>query len=306
MRFGDNKLSTFKTHLYDTLKRSGIDESELRPIFDRLCHYRLGYSANRLLMEPDQRLSESEILLLIADLKRLRSHEPVQYVVGHEEFCGHSFKVSAATLIPRPETEELVQWIIHDLSESKPSTAELNRPTSILDIGTGSGCIPISLKSELPDALVHGLDISEEALAMAVHNAESILGHGTQRGSTVHFHQVDVLTDALPVTDLDVIVSNPPYVLRAEADQMKENVLAHEPHLALFVEDNDPLIFYRRIAELALSGLSDGGRLYFEINEALEKETTALLQDIGYAHIDCRKDLSGKPRMIRCRPADRL
>jgi release factor glutamine methyltransferase len=194
--------------------------------------------------------------------------------------------VNEQVLIPRPETEELVEWI----AQTNKGKAHLR----VLDIGTGSGCIPLALYQQLQQPEIHAIDISSGALEVARQNA------ATQQ-ATIHFHQADILDNAnwhvLPV--FDCIVSNPPYITLSEKQEMQENVLAHEPHLALFVPDEDPLRFYRAIASFALQHLAPGGQLYFEINEAWGKETAELLTGKGFTNIELKQDLQGKDRMLK-------
>ncbi|MGV3539701.1 MAG: peptide chain release factor N(5)-glutamine methyltransferase [Rufibacter sp.] len=218
-------------------------------------------------------------------LERLLQHEPLQYVLGQAHFYGREFKVTPAVLIPRPETEELVQLVI--------KTYQHQPQVKLLDIGTGSGCIPITLAAELPQAEVCGLDVSSEALEIARQNAEKL-------GQNVTWLQQDILQEipALPPNSLDVVISNPPYVLESEKELMRENVLSFEPHLALFVPNEDPLLFYRRIAQLAQQLLKKGGRLFFEINEQYAQETMAMLQNQGYKDMKVRTDLRGKERIV--------
>jgi len=283
MRFADNLLSTFKKHFAEELIKKGTSSLEIRPMFDMLCQHRLGYPSSRLLMDPQQRISESEILGLIADLKRLKTHEPIQYVIGHAAFRNRSFSVNPNVLIPRPETEELIEWLV---IEEKAAQLE------VLDIGTGSGCIAISAALELDNPTVHAIDVSTEALDLAKQNASALK-------ADVTFHHCDILQERPECGELDILISNPPYVKQSESKAMHANVMAHEPHLALFVDDSDPLLFYRRIADLGTTVLRPKGRIYFEINEAHGEDTAVMLADFGYVEVDCRKDTSGKDRMIR-------
>lgn len=221
--------------------------------------------------------------------QRLLTGEPVQYVLGEAEFCGRLFHVAPGVLIPRPETQELCQWMIATL-RSYPT------PLSILDIGTGSGCIACTLAAEIPEADVTAWDISETALAMARENAKRTNVH-------VSFRQVDALqlpaNPVPPATHYDLIVSNPPYICERERTAMAPNVLDHEPPLALFVPDDDPLLFYRAIADYARQSLKPGGSLFFEINPLYTQELQAFLQAMSYHTIETRNDQFGKPRMIR-------
>ena len=244
-----------------------------------------GWKRVDLAMNPDAELSGDEIERWNNVLAQLGQQKPIQYIFGKTHFYGLKFEVNENTLIPRPETEELVEWIIHE-NKSKGKI-------SILDIGTGSGCIAVSLAKNLPDADVFAIDVSEEALAVAKHNAE---GNNVK----VTFWQKDILaTEYLP-QKFDIIVSNPPYVRNLEKAEIKPNVLEYEPHLALFVDDNDALLFYRKIALLAQSSLNEYGRLYFEINQYLGNETVDMLEQYGFKNVVLRKDIYGNDRMISC------
>ena len=216
-------------------------------------------------------------------VNRLRKQEPVQYILGVTEFYGREFNVNSSTLIPRPETEELVGLI------TKENT---KHGLKVLDIGTGSGCIATSLFFELNESIVHAIDIDDEALKIAKENAYRL-------GAALNFMQGDILSNNFETEGLDIIVSNPPYVRDSEKKQMHRNVLDYEPDLALFVSDNDPLIFYRRIAEVSAKKLRQGGKLYFEINEAYGLEVKTLMQDHGFHDVEVFKDLQGKDRMVR-------
>ena len=228
---------------------------------------------------------------LLNILKALKTGKPLQYVIGETEFYGLTFKVNPSVLIPRPETEELVEWILSDVRKSKISPEGIK----IIDIGTGSGCIPISLKINLPDAKLYAVDVSTEALDVSRQNS-------TLNNVAIHFIQDDILnpiSEELKNEKFGVIVSNPPYVLDAEKPKMLPNVLDHEPHLALFVPDDDPLIFYKAIADFAIKNSDINVALYLEINENLGEETVTLLKHMGFKNIELRQDLSGKDRMIR-------
>ena len=219
-------------------------------------------------------------------LARLRNFEPLQYILGFEVFRGLSFEVNPNVLIPRPETAELIDWIITDYP---------NFTGRLLDVGTGSGCISISLAKAFPTATVEAWDVSTEALKVATRNA-------VQNEVQVLFKEKDVLTcrmdKALPA-HYGIIVSNPPYIAEKEKTSMETNVLDWEPSLALFVPDADPLLFYRTIAQHGQTLLVDGGVLYFEINQLYGAETVSMLQELGYKQIELRKDLSGNDRMIK-------
>ena len=236
---------------------------------------------------PNFELSEVEVEKWNTILADLQHEKPIQYITGEAWFYGLQFEVNENTLIPRPETEELVEWII----ESQKSKVQ-SQKCEILDIGTGTGCIPISLKTNLPQANVSAIDVSEKALEVAKRNAVS-------NKVDISFIQADILE----VEDLsqyfDIIVSNPPYVRNLEKQEIKKNVLDYEPHLALFVEDTDALLFYRKIAQLALKNLSPNGLLFFEINQYLGKETVELLDNLGFKNIELKKDIYGNDRMIK-------
>ena len=226
---------------------------------------------------------------LAADVARLLDGEPVQYVVGEAEFCGRRFIVRPGVLIPRPETEELCRWILED-------NGLWSEGCEILDIGTGSGCIAVTLAAELPKAAVTAWDISETALAIARENADRI-------GIPVKFENQDIIHYSLPTgeggTSFSLIVSNPPYVCRNEAEQMEAHVLEHEPHEALFVPDDDALVFYRAICRFGQHALLPGGWLYFEINPLYAEDLFALMSEMGYVDVETRQDQFGKTRMIR-------
>lgn len=215
-------------------------------------------------------------------LKKLLRGMPIQYILGKAPFYGRELKVGPEVLIPRNETEELVHMIIKENPQSG---------LRILDVGTGSGCIPISLALEMENATLFGLDISEKALELAYENAKSL-------EAEVSFFRCNILQEEIPIKDLDILVSNPPYVRDSEQSQMHQNVLQFEPHLALFVADDNPLIFYRSIAEKGRKALKPGGKLYFEINEAFGQETKKLMEDLGYSEIRILEDLNGRNRMV--------
>lgn len=231
--------------------------------------------------EPDAK-QKKELARIIG---RLKTYEPIQYILGETEFYNLKLIVNPNVLIPRPETEELVHWILD---------TEMPRQAKLLDIGTGSGCIALALKANLPEAIVKGIDISDKALETARKNA-----HLNQL--EVHFTKADILNIAgNDLEQLDVIVSNPPYVRESEKQLMQKNVLDFEPTEALFVSDNDPLIFYLSIAQFAKVQLRKGGFLFFEINEYLGAEVFTLLEDFGFVNIELKMDLMGKNRMMRC------
>ncbi len=215
-------------------------------------------------------------------IKRLKSNEPIQYILGKAYFYERPFLVNEHTLIPRQETEELVYLVLNELDN--------NRKLVILDIGTGSGCIPITLKLEANQHLYEGIDISKKALQTASQNADELK-------AKVDFNYLDILKDRL-TKKYDVIISNPPYVLENEKPQMKQNVLAHEPHSALFVPNTNPLLFYKQITQVALNHLTPNGKLYFEINEQFGKEVVDLLMSHSFKQVSLHQDLNGKDRFV--------
>ncbi|WP_300569017.1 peptide chain release factor N(5)-glutamine methyltransferase, partial [Flavobacterium sp.] len=239
-----------------------------------------------LALNPNIELDTIQLLQWETVLSQLKEHKPIQYILGETEFFGLPFYVNGNTLIPRPETEELVDWII-----SVNQKRQESEPLRILDIGTGSGCIAVSLAKNLPNAKVFAIDVSDKALATAQKNAERNNTHVT------FFHKDILETEDLEL-QFDIIVSNPPYVRNLEKEEINKNVLEYEPHLALFVEDDDALIFYRKISELALNHLSEKGQLYFEINQYLGAGMISLLQHYDFKNIELRKDIYGNDRMI--------
>lgn len=250
-----------------------------------------------LALQPDLVFSKAELETWNLILEQLKKEIPVQYLLGTTHFYGLEFEVNSNVLIPRPETEELVDWIIQSRNFGTKFNPEVSGQSSkikILDIGTGSGCIAISLAKNLPNAEVFALDVSDKALATAQKNAEL-------NQVTIQFiHQSILETEDLG-QQFDLIVSNPPYVRHLEKQEIKKNVLDNEPHLALFVDDNDALVFYRKIAQLAQKNLNPQGQLYFEINQYLGQEMLDLLQKMGFKDTVLRKDIYGNDRMIQCR-----
>ena len=243
----------------------------------------------RMALEPNLRLSESEMLTFHFAVKDLLKNKPLQYIIGETEFCDLKFKVNENVLIPRPETSELV----HLISNSKKPAVQ--SPKSILDIGTGSGCIAISLAKQLPQSQVYALDISEKALCIAKENA--IINN-----VDITFIHDDILSLKNKVeTKFDIIVSNPPYVRDLEKTEMHDNVLNWEPHNALFVSDDDPLIFYRSILEFAKNNLRENGEVWFEINEYLGKEMIDLCCEMGFSNVNIYKDFREKERFLSVR-----
>lgn len=262
------------------------DKEEVHCFFYILCDFFLQYSRFEVSMALDTIVSAKNITAFDMALLRLKKQEPIQYILGCTAFYGLTFKVNEHTLIPRPETEELVDWVLSNLHDQ-------DSVLDILDIGTGSGCIAISLAKNIPTARVSGLDISEKTLEVAQENA-------VKNQVLVSFCKKDILETTALKNKYDVMVSNPPYVRQLEKKAMNANVLDYEPGVALFVPNEDPLLFYRKIAQLAMVSLQTKGWLYFEINEYLSKEMDVLLKDIGFANIEIKKDFREVPRMIKC------
>ena len=260
------------------------DEGEAKAIVRMVYEVHYGLSMSDILMGRDENVPASELEDIT---QRLERKEPVQYVLGEAEFGGRMFHIAPGVLIPRPETAELCQWTIAPLTT-------YHSPLTILDIGTGSGCIAITLAAEMPEAKVAAWDISVEALNIARKNAQR---HHVE----VPFEQVDILANSQQLTanSYDIIVSNPPYICRREAKAMEQNVLDYEPHIALFVPDDDPLLFYRAIADYGLTALKKDGWLYFEINPLYANDLASLLKEKGYHDIEIKNDQFGKQRFLK-------
>jgi len=253
-----------------------------RLIFEAIC----GWGFTEQVAKKHERISVTDFEKIESIVSRLKKFEPIQYILKETEFYGLKLKVNPSVLIPRPETEELVQWI---LQSKLPANAR------ILDIGTGSGCIALALKNQLKNSEITGIDISEMALETATKNARL-------NNLDVRFFQADILKwEAFSWEKYDIIVSNPPYIRESEKQQMHANVLEYEPTNALFVTDNDPLVFYRAISAFAKKYLTEKGRLYFEINENLGSEMSQLLLENGFRDIEISNDINGKNRMVCCR-----
>ncbi|MCL6220129.1 peptide chain release factor N(5)-glutamine methyltransferase [Zunongwangia pacifica] len=260
-------------------------KEEILSFFHLLAEHHLKLSRLQIALEPNKVLSETEIIEFELALGKLGSFEPIQYIIGETEFFSLNFKVAPGVLIPRPETEELVQWILDEVLLQQKSAVK------ILDIGTGSGCIPISLKKHLPEAQISAIDISEEALKIAKINAEN-------NKVAVDFMQQDILSAEKFPQQFDIIVSNPPYVRELEKAEMQQNVLRYEPETALYVKDKNPLLFYNKITKLAQEGLSKNGLLFFEINQYLAEETETMVKAHGFK-TELRKDMFGNFRMLK-------
>ena len=280
------KIKDYRTQFIQELSTIN-DSGEAESFFYLILEEKHQLKRIDLALNPDLTFSDDEIQLWNSILDSLKEEIPIQYLLGKTSFYGWDFEVNPAVLIPRPETEELVEWII----QSQKSEVRSHN-IKILDIGTGSGCIAISLAKNIVNAEVFAIDVSEKALATAKKNAEI-------NQVKVTFLEKNILeTDDLE-QQFDIIVSNPPYVRELEKQEIKRNVLDNEPHLALFVEDNDALVFYRKIAELAQRNLSQNGLLFFEINQYLGKEMLNLLEKMNFKNIELRKDIYGNDRMIR-------
>ena len=262
---------------------SGIyPKSEINYLIRIILHEVCGLSTTDIALHKFSDLSDTQFANIIEITSRLRNHEPIQYILGKTEFYDIHLQVNPSVLIPRPETEELIDWI---LSEKKSFR-------HILDIGTGSGCIAIALAKNISKSEVDAWDVSPAALETANGNAEN-------NNVRINFSRVDILNDEIDYKTYDLIVSNPPYVAESEKQEMEANVLNFEPHLALFVPDSDPLLFYRKIADIAAKQLTSGGELFFEINRTKGSDVVSLLKQKGFTDVQLRKDLSGNERMIK-------
>lgn len=268
---------------YQTDLATIYPRSEIESIFQLLVKHRLNLNRTDIVLEGDKSLNKSDVTYFQMCLERLKMNEPVQYIIGYTTFYDLTFKVTPDVLIPRPETEELVQWIVETINIKKPR---------ILDIGTGSGCIAISLVKNLRNSVVSAIDISEKALAVARQNA-------IKNRVDVQCIQKDILTAAELPDTYDIIVSNPPYVRESEKNEMRKNVLRYEPEKALFISDNSPLVFYDKIVELAIKHLSKNGILFFEVNQYLGDDVVELLKQKSFTDVQLKKDFRGNNRVIR-------
>jgi release factor glutamine methyltransferase len=290
MRIASNKLSELYAFYKNELS-SVYDEGELYAIFELVCEKYLGLSKTDLRLKFEDKINQSNLINIYNTGVELRKGIPVQYILGEADFYNLKFNVNSSTLIPRPETEELVDLILKQLKPVTQNSQTLN----ILDIGTGSGCIPVTLKKHLPNAQVTGIDISDHALEVAKSNA-------LKNKAEVEFIKTDVLADPFSISPLpfSIIISNPPYVLNSEATQMDARVLEHEPHLALFVKDDDPIIFYKRIIDLCETNLKSNGYLYFELNPlyAWDVKNYANAANL-FTFTELINDMSGKQRFFK-------
>ncbi len=262
---------------------SGVyDSREARNIIETLFLDAHGLNKTELILDKEINI---DLPTFESQLDRLKNHEPVQYVTGIAHFYGREFKVNKDVLIPRPETEELVDWIIQGNQKESPV---------IWDIGAGSGCIALSLAAEITGSKVFAIDVSEQAMKDARENSDRF-------GVKSEFIIKDILSEIPAITEPDIIVSNPPYIPDRDRSAMSANVLDYEPEVALFVTNDDPLIFYRRIAEIGIEKLNSGGSLYFEIHEEAGEAVVEIMESLGYSDVELRKDLQGKDRMVKGR-----
>lgn len=284
MKMPDNTLISVKEYYFNELKEI-VDTREIDQLYSLAVNHYLGWEKYELRIRENERLSESEMLRFIYCVKDLKKNKPIQYILGKTSFYGLDFHVDENVLIPRPETEELVDWIITHCKS-------LNSfPRRIIDIGTGSGCIAISLKKNLPNVEVWAMDVSNGAIGIAEKNAEL-------NNVEINFAKADVLQLPNLSKQFDLIISNPPYIAHSEAKLMHENVLGYEPHLALFVDHDDVLLFYKKIVEWAKLYGSPEAEVFFEINENNGADLSAYYTQLRYS-CELRKDLSNKDRMMR-------
>jgi len=276
-------LKEFRNHFNKELS-SIFPQTEIDSFFYLLMEKKLGLQRIDLALNHAISLSNDNFQYLYNALARLKAQEPIQYILGETEFFGLPFKVTKDTLIPRPETEELVSWILSEFNSN-------NQNLTILDIGTGSGCIAISLAKNLPNAKISAIDISSKAIHIAKQNAARNNVH-------IDFMELDILSKNQLHQKFDIIVSNPPYVREIEKQEMHANVLQNEPPIALFVSDEQPLLFYDKIADLAKEQLKKEGSLFFEINQYLGNETIKMLNEKGFK-TELRKDIFGNDRMTK-------
>jgi release factor glutamine methyltransferase len=288
-------VKQYRNYFNETLKTI-YPITEIDSFFFLLLEEYLGFRRVDIVLKSDFKITQETLNLLQSATKQLEQEVPLQYIIGKTEFYGLPFVVNKHVLIPRPETEELVAWVVSESSRFKTFNTSTKQTTDkkqlkILDIGTGSGCIPISLKKQLPFAKISAIDISEEALTVAKKNA-------VLNNVDIHFILQDILKTVALDQHYDIIISNPPYVRELEKKELKNNVLKNEPHVALFVENDNPLIFYAKIAELAKKYLNKNGLLFFEINQYLGTETIDLVNKKGLKNIQLKKDMFGNDRIV--------
>ena len=284
-------IKKFRDYFNKTLKKI-YPTSEIDTFLFLLLEEYLNFKRIDIVLKSNFEISPEDLILLRSSTKLLEQEIPIQYILGKTEFYGFPFILNEHVLIPRPETEELITSILEKVLKTKTfHTNAKEKQLKILDIGTGSGCIPISLKKSLPFAEITAIDVSNEALTIAKKN--TVLNK-----VDINLTQQDILKTTSLNQLYDIIVSNPPYVRESEKKEIKNNVLNNEPHMALFVKDNNPLVFYNKIAELAKNHLSENGTLFFEINQYLGKETVELIKLKGFNKIQLKKDIFGRDRII--------
>ena len=291
----------YKTYFLNKLTTL-YDAAECESIFFIILEKRHSLKRIDLALQINLSLTESDLMAWNLILEQLKLEKPIQYILGETFFYDLKFDVDSNVLIPRSETEELVDFIIKDFKISNNLAVQQSNNLKVLDIGTGSGCIAIALAKNLKNANIFAIDVSEKALAVAQKNA-------VQNDVEVNFihcnilktNDLDFIEKTFNIQKFDIIVSNPPYVRNLETHEINKNVLENEPHLALFVADDDALIFYRKIANLAVNNLSENGVLYFEINQYLGQETVKLLQEIGFRNVELKQDIYGNDRMIKAK-----
>ena len=285
MFVSDNTLNSAKKYFFDRLAVV-FSPTELKSMWTQIICKRMQWSTTDLLLKSQERLSESDLLFVRSFVKGLLNQEPFQYLLGETSFFGLTICCDKRALIPRPETEELVDWVRN----------AVNHPAHIIDLCTGSGCIALALKSIFPNAKVAALDLSHEALELAKENADKLQ-------LSLDFYQGDVLEwkeiDFPEGPQFDVIISNPPYIPNEERNSMSVHVLDHEPEMALFVDDSDPIVFYKKILDMAEFKLTTGGLLFFELHEAFGEQVKTYAESKSFQGIEIREDLQGKARMMK-------
>jgi len=288
MKLGELR-NYFNTELFQIYPKEELDS-----FFVILSEKYLDLSRFRIAMQIDLEITKTILEKFISAVKNLKEYMPIQYIIGETNFFGLSIIVNKDTLIPRPETEELVEWILEDQNKKKTKKP---KGVTILDIATGSGCIAIALAKNLPNSKITALDISDGALKISIQNA-------LLNKVDIEFIHQDILKIESLSIKYDIIVSNPPYVRELEKKFMQQNVLNYEPAIALFVKDEDPLLFYRTIAKIAEDHLTKEGFLYFEINEYLASDLISLLKNMGFRNVMVKKDIFGKDRMLKCQKCE--
>lgn len=276
-------LRELKLHINTSLN-SFYPKEEIQAFYFILLHFYGGLSKTDILISPNRTIDNLHKIKILNAIEELTTEKPIQYILGETEFFSNRFFVDENVLIPRQETEELVAWII--------SETNANQKINILDIGCGSGCISISLAKVLSNTKVTAIDISKKAIELAKRNA-------VENNVQIHFIEQNILETNSLTEKYDIIVSNPPYVREIEKNEIKNNVLCYEPHLALFVPDDTPLLFYKKITQLAKFSLNENGKLFFEINQYLGNETKKMIENNGFTNVVLRNDLIGNPRMIK-------